>query len=133
MTTPGAEIARFSRFGVVGVLNNLFLYLLFMALTSIGAPPVFGAATCYLIGVLNAYWLNRRWAFSSSNSHSDDLPRFLIAYGLGFLCAVLGIAILINFFTPAIAQAFNIVITALFTYGILSVLGFGRTGRGRLS
>lgn len=126
-----AEIARFSRFSVVGILNNVFLYLLFIALVTIGAPPVSGADACYLIGVLTSYLLNRRWVFLSPNAHAEDLPRFLFAYALGFLCAVLAISILVRFFPPSIAQVFNIGITAVFIYAILCLLGFGRAGRGR--
>lgn len=120
------EINRISRYGIVGIATNLSLYLLFLALLHLGLTPILAAGTCYCFGVALSYQLNRLWTFSSADSHRRDLPKFLLAYGIGLASSLLTITWLIDWLPPELAQILNIGITAIVIYGSLRALSFGQ-------
>ncbi len=119
------EAEKFSKYGVVGLINNSTLYLLFLGLVFIGTDPVITAGICYVLGVAISYVLNRSWAFASTNSHMQDLPRFLAAYGVGLASTLMTIAILLKWLPPSIAQILNIAITAVVIFVMLRIFKFG--------
>lgn len=120
------EINRISRYGIVGIATNLSLYLLFLALLHLGLTPILAAGTCYCFGVALSYQLNRLWTFSSADSHRRDLPKFLLAYGMGLASSLLTITWLIDWLPPELAQILNIGITAIVIYSSLRALSFGQ-------
>ncbi|MEP1202184.1 MULTISPECIES: GtrA family protein [Rhodobacterales] len=119
------EASRFTKYGVIGLVNNAVLYAVFVLLVYLGISPVIVAGICYVLGVSASYVLNRRWAFESTNSHARDLPRFLTAYGTGLLSTLATIYVLILWLPPEIAQLLNIAITAVVIYTMLRLLRFG--------
>ena len=127
MQRPGGT-TRFVRYGLVGVLINLLGYGLFLGLHYAGMPPVMAASLCYVAGVAMSYMLNRSWTFASSDSHLRDLPKFLLAYGIGLASTLLTIALLTLWLPPELAQILNIALTALVIYASLRLLRFGRQG-----
>lgn len=128
MTKMQGEAKRFSKYSIIGLVNNAGLYVLFVGLVYLGVSPVVTAGLCYVIGVATSYMLNRRWAFESANSHTHDLPRFLAAYGVGFVSTLATIALLVVWIRPEIAQILNIGITAVVIYTMLRLLRFGTAG-----
>ena len=119
------EAKRFSKYSIIGLVNNAGLYVLFVGLIYVSVSPVMAAGICYVLGVAIAYLLNRRWAFESSTSHMQDLPRFLAAYGVGLLSTLVTIALLVRWMPAEIAQILNIGITAVVIYTMLRILRFG--------
>lgn len=130
MTRIQREAKQFSKYGIIGLANNLILYLLFVLLIHMGVQPVLTAGICYVLGVAISYGLNRRWTFTSRSSHARDLPRFLVAYAAGLVSTVTAITILLLWLPPEIAQLFNIVITAVVIYMMLRLLKFGEGQSG---
>lgn len=126
MAVPYNEIRRLSRYGVVGIATNLSLYLLFLLFLHCGLIPTVAAGVCYGLGVVMSYQLNRRWTFSSTDSHRQDLPKFLLAYGIGLISTLSMIMFLTLWLPPELAQILNIGITALVIYGSLRLFHFGR-------
>ena len=126
MRFPSNEIRRLLRFGVVGLVTNASLYLVFLLLLRLGLLPTVAAWLCYGLGVALSYLLNRRWTFSSTDSHSRDLPKFLLAYGIGLVSTLLTIMLLMVWLSPEVAQIFNIGITAFVIYGSLRLVRFGQ-------
>jgi len=126
MSFARTELNRFARFATVGVATNGMLYIAFLALLRAGTAPVSAAGLCYVAGTLLSYVLNRRWTFASGQSHRRDLPRFLVAYGIGLVSTLATIALLTRWLRPAIAQILNIGLTALVIYFSLRLLHFGR-------
>lgn len=120
--------ASLIRYGIVGLVTNALLYGLFVVLIRLGLSAVLSAAVCYALGVTLSYVLNRRWSFASAASHRHDLPRFLFAYGIGFLATMIFIAVLTHVLAPEVAQALNIGLTAITIYLSLRLLRFGQTG-----
>ncbi len=119
------EQRRLVRFGIVGLANNLALYLAYLVLLSMTVQPIRAAIFCYCVGVCTSYFLNRTWSFESRDVHSEDLPKFLLAHGVGVCSTIVVLNCLLAWFRPEAAQLINIGITALINYGILMVLGFG--------
>jgi putative flippase GtrA len=130
MKAPCNEIQRLYRYGVIGIASNGSLYLLFVLLLHFDLAPPVAAGVCYGLGVMMSYVLNRRWTFSSADSHCRDLPKFLIAYGVGLVSTLLTITLLILWLPPELAQIVNIGLTALIIYGCLRLSRFGQKGDG---
>ncbi|WP_312887514.1 GtrA family protein [Microvirga arabica] len=110
----------------MGAVTNLSLYVLFLLLVWAGGAPLLISALCYVLGVIMSYLLNRRWTFASRSSHSHDLPRFLLAYGIGLGTTLVSMNLLINLLRPAIAQILTIGVTALSIYASLYLMRFGQ-------
>lgn len=122
-----AETAgRLIRYGTVGVLTNLGGYALFLTLLTAGLPPVPTTGITYFSLVAFSYFANRNWTFRSVNSHSRDITRYAIAYGLGLILALVAMHFLSALMHPAIAQIFVICLTAVAIYGSLELLRFGQ-------
>lgn len=126
MNVPSNEFQRLYRYGVVGITTNVTLYLLFILFLRLGFTPTVAAGLCYGLGVVMSYLLNRRWTFSSTDSHRRDLPKFFLAYGVGLISTLFTITLLIRWFPPELAQIFNIALTALVIYASLRIFRFGR-------
>lgn len=120
------EIQRLYRYGVVGITVNFSLYLVFLLFLHFDLTPTVAAGLCYGLGVAISYLINRRWTFASTDSHRRDLPKFLLAYGVGLVSTLLTIAILIRWLPPELAQIFNIGLTAMVIYVSLRLFRFGR-------
>jgi len=121
-----AELSRLLRYGFVGLATNGALYLVFIALLRLGVGPTVAAGLCYALGVALSYLLNRRWTFASDASHGRDLPRFLLAYGIGLVSTMATITLLLRWLRPELAQVLNIAITALVIYASLRLARFGQ-------
>ena len=121
-----AELSRLLRYGFVGLATNGALYLVFIALLRLGVGPTVAAGLCYALGVALSYLLNRRWTFASDASHGRDLPRFLLAYGIGLVSTMATITLLLRWLRPELAQLLNIAITALVIYASLRLARFGQ-------
>ena len=127
MTSAIGGLTRFGRYGGVGVGTNLGLYALFLLLVWAGLSPVPVSGLCYVLGVAMSYLLNRRWTFASRGSHQQDLPRFMIAYGVGLIVTLVSMRLLILPLGPELAQLTTISITAATIFVALILLRFGRT------
>ncbi len=120
----------FWRYATVGIVSNASLYGLFVVLYWAGMPPPAAAAACYAIGLAVSYLMNRSWSFESRQGHGRDLPRFLLAYGLGFVATMVFIALLTRIMRPEFAQILNIGLTAIVIYSGLRIFGFGSAAQG---
>lgn len=125
MIATGEDVRRLMRFGIVGVASNAALYVAFLLLLQLAVRPLSAAAACYGAGVCFSYVLNRTWAFDSRDTHREDLPKFLVAHGVGILSTILVLRLLLGWLRPELAQIVNVAVTALITYASLAWLGFG--------
>ena len=128
-----AELARWLptsliRYGMVGLFTNTLLYMLFLVLIRLELSAVLSASVCYVFGITLSYLLNRRWSFESAAPHRQDLPRFLLSYGVGFGATIIFITVLTRWLAPEIAQILNIALTAITIYLSLRLFRFGQVG-----
>lgn len=124
-TSANLELKRLCRYGIIGIGSNATLYLLFLGMIWADLGPVVSSAICYVLGVIFSYVLNRRWTFTSSNRHSQDLPRFLVAYMIGFGTTLFLMYILVATLGPELAQLITIGGAAGAIYVSLRLLNFG--------
>ena len=108
MPFPKAEIQRLFRYGIVGLATNVSLYVVFLLFLRLDLLPAIAVGLCYGLGVAMSYLLNRRWTFSSTASHRQDLLKFLLAYGIGLISTLLTITLLMVWLSPEAAQIINI-------------------------
>lgn len=117
---------RFARYGMVGLSVNLGAYAVFLSLLYWGISAVIASGLTYVMAVTASYVANRRWSFASTASHRSDMPRYLLAYGIGLTTAMSSMYILTFWIPPAIAQVLVIGITAVVIFICLEALKFGR-------
>jgi putative flippase GtrA len=75
-----AELGRFVRFALTGVLNTAVDFAVFTVLTYLlGAGTYISQAIAYSAGILNSYLVNRSWTFQSrENFWSRQMVRFIL-------------------------------------------------------
>lgn len=122
-------MARFGRYGLIGIASNAFCYGVFLLLLWLAVPPVAASGMVYLLGLSISYLANRKWSFRSEGTHGQDLPRFLAAYGIGLVFSMSFIWVLIHWMHPAIAQILTTIATAVVIYTCLAVFKFGQGNR----
>lgn len=76
---------QFIRYVIVGLGSNVFLYLAYLLLTSLGLGPKRAMTLLYAVGVLQTFLLNRRWTFDDKNEIHGTFFRYIITYALGYL------------------------------------------------
>ncbi len=77
------------RYGVVGVLNNLLGYLIYLLITFYWLDPMVAVSLLYPVGAITAYFGHSKYAFSYQGKNTHALVRYiiahLIAYGVNIL------------------------------------------------
>ena len=87
----GAVQGQMFRFAVVGLVSNLVLYLVYLALTEWGVGPKTAMTGLYVLGVLQTFVFNKRWTFRHRGHVTPAFVRYVIAYAIGY---VLNLAVL---------------------------------------
>jgi putative flippase GtrA len=85
-----AEIARFVRFGLVGVSNTVLTLVAYEILTRLGVADTESSALAFAVGAANGYLLNRSWTFHADGG-TATLARYVAVQGLGALLSGAGV------------------------------------------
>jgi putative flippase GtrA len=72
------------RYGVIGVLNNLLGYLIYLVLTGLWFDPKVAVTLMYPIGAATAYFGHAKYSFVYSGRTSHGIVRYSIAQLIGF-------------------------------------------------
>jgi putative flippase GtrA len=78
------SVARLIRYGVVGAASNLAGYVVYLALTGLGAPPKVTMTLLYGVGAALGYVGQRNVTFSHKGSVLGSGLRYLLAHGCGY-------------------------------------------------
>lgn len=113
-------LAQVARYGVVGVLNNLLGYLIYLLVTWFWLDPKVAVTLLYPVGALTAYFGHAKYSFAYSGSTSNGVSRYVIAHLIGYSVNVLMLYVLSDrlLLPHQIIQAVAIVVVA----GILFLL-----------
>ncbi|WP_210162866.1 GtrA family protein [Pleomorphomonas oryzae] len=76
------------RYGVVGVLNNLLGYLIYLLVTWLWLDPKTVVALMYPIGATTAYFGHARYSFSYSGRASQGIVRYIVAHLIGYVSSI---------------------------------------------
>lgn len=71
---------EFVRYIVVGLTMNIFGFLLFVLITTLGVSPVLTISILYPLYIGLAFCLNKYWSFNHKGNTSTSAIRYLIAY-----------------------------------------------------
>ena len=79
-----ATLGQVVRYGVVGILNNLLGYLIYLLITWLWLEPKMAVTLMYPIGALTAYFGHARYSFAFSGRTSHGIARYAIAHLIGY-------------------------------------------------
>jgi len=79
---------QFVRYGVIGVLNNSLLYLLYLLITGYGIEPKLAMTILYCLGLCTSFLGNRKWTFEHRDATKRAIFRYVIAQLFGYLLNV---------------------------------------------
>ena len=116
MSTP----AQLLRFGAVGLLSNVVLYLLYLGATALGVGHKTAMSSLYCLGVLQTFALNRGWTFGHRGRAGAPLTRYWAVYGAGYLLNLALLYALVDLagFAHQLVQAALIVLIAALTFAL---------------
>jgi putative flippase GtrA len=73
-----------ARYGLVGVLNNLLGYLIYLVVTWLWLDPKIAVTLMYPIGAATAYFGHARYSFAYSGRTTHGIVRYVIAHLIGY-------------------------------------------------
>lgn len=79
-----ATLGQVLRYGVVGVLNNLLGYLIYLVVTWLWLDPKLAVTLMYPIGAVTAYFGHARYSFAYSGRTSHGIVRYAGAHLIGY-------------------------------------------------
>lgn len=79
-----STLGQVFRYGVVGVLNNLLGYFIYLVVTWLWLDPKVAVALMYPIGAVTAYFGHARYAFAFKGRTSHGLARYALAHLMGY-------------------------------------------------
>lgn len=78
-------VRQLIRYGVVGLVSNLTIYIVYLLITYIGVEPKTAMTTVYVIGASIGFIGNREWAFAHRCDSTGAALRYGLAHFLGYL------------------------------------------------
>lgn len=72
------------RYGVVGILNNLLGYLIYLLITWLWLDPKVAVSLMYPVGAVTAYFWHAKYSFTYSGRTSHGIVRYAIAHLIGY-------------------------------------------------
>ena len=84
------------RFGVVGLISNLLLFLFYLGLTTAGLDYKIAMSLLYLVGILQTFVFNKKWTFNRQAHPSTAFVRYFGLYVVGYLVNLLALFTLVD-------------------------------------
>lgn len=120
LTRVGWKKQRVGRFAVVGILNTIVDFMVFIALYySFGVPALWANTTSYSAGILNSFLFNKHWTFSDSSPSNQTLRQFVLFVLLNFVGLTLSnlvVTTLTNLMPAVVAKLIAIFVTFTWSY-----------------
>ena len=113
------DIFRFIKFGLVGVLNTLINWILFILLNSIGVYYIISNIIAYIISTLNSYLWNSKWVFKYSGDNIKETSfKFIVLNIIGLTLNTIILYLLVDI------VGLNKLIALVITTGIVMILNY---------
>ena len=84
------------RYGIVGLVSNLALYLGYLVLTWAGMGPKLAMSLLYGLGVLQTFFFNKRWSFEHEGATHVAFLRYIGAYAFGYVLNLTVLMLLVD-------------------------------------
>lgn len=92
MKPRGSSVIQLIKFNMVGVLNTLVDFLIYILLFSLGVHYLIAQIAAYAAGMTNSYFFNRYWTFAQAGTTAKGagaMVKFaivnLVTFGLSLL------------------------------------------------
>lgn len=79
-----STLGQVFRYSVVGVLNNLLGYLIYLVVTWLWLDPKVAVTLMYPIGAVTAYFGHAKYSFAFRGRTSHGLARYTLAHLIGY-------------------------------------------------
>jgi putative flippase GtrA len=102
------------RYGIVGMLNNLLSYFIYLVLTWKWMDPKVTVTLLYPICALLAYFAHAKYSFSYLGGGNKSFFRFVIAHIVGYSVNILMLFLLVDIcdYPHQMVQVLSIVVVA---------------------
>lgn len=112
------NLTQVLRFGIVGLISNLLIFIIYLALTEIGLGHKSAMSLLFTVGVVQTFALNKRWTFECEGFLRVSFFRYGIIYVLAYFLNLLGLLILVDTldYPHQVIQGLMILIIALMLF-----------------
>jgi putative flippase GtrA len=112
------QFGQILRFGIVGLLSNIAIYLLYLILTGNGVEHKTAMTVLYAAGFTSTYLFNRNWTFKSSGKISTSFPLYVLTYVIGYFINLFFLFALVDLagFDHRLVQGCMILVVAAFLF-----------------
>lgn len=73
------------RFGIVGLVSNILLYLLYLLGTAYGFGHKTTMTLLFAVGTLQTFLFNKRWSFEHRDGSRTSFAKYVFIYCLAYL------------------------------------------------
>lgn len=91
-----STLGELIRYGIVGVLSNVLAYLIYLGITAAGIEPKLAMSLVYLLGIIQTFFLNKKWSFKFDGATAPALVRYITIYLLGYIINILTLLLLVD-------------------------------------
>lgn len=92
----GSQSLQALRFGIVGLISNIVLYLLYLILVKLGADPKLVVTALYVLGLSWTFFFNKLWSFSHRGDWGRASVRYFSLYGGLYITNILVLVLLVD-------------------------------------
>ncbi|MDP3270070.1 MAG: GtrA family protein [Legionella sp.] len=120
------DLREIMRYGIVGVINNLIGYVVYLIVTFFWLDPKIAITIFYSIGAFIAYFGHAKYSFSQPTMTFDTAVKFSIAYLIGYAINYLMLFILSDklLYPHQLVQALAIFVVAGILFCLLRFFVF---------
>lgn len=91
-------LGQLLRYGIIGLMSNALGYALYLGLTYVGLGPKLAMSLLYVVGVLQTFFLNRRWTFEHDGRTGQAFRRYVVLYASGYVLQLLALSFFVDWF-----------------------------------
>ena len=113
-------------YGVIGVINNLAWFSVYLLVTYLGVDPKLAMAVLYFLGATMSYVGNRRWSFRHEGQVSTSFAKYVVAHigGIAINYAMLVVFVDRMGYPHQLVQGLAIFVVAAYLFVAMKLLVF---------
>ena len=102
------------RYGVLGIVSNIVLYLLYLFFTGVGFGYKTTMTTLFITGTVQSFFFNKRWTFEYQGNNKSTFAKYFLIYGIGYLANLIGLTLFVDYlnFPHEIVQGILILVVS---------------------
>lgn len=110
--------SQFIKYSVVGIISNGLLYVAYLFLTTYGLGHKTSMTLLYVLGVLQTFFLNKKWTFAIRGAIPKSFARYCFSYTFGFLVNLLALYYFVDhlLFSHKVVQGIMILFNAILLF-----------------